>query len=67
MTVSEAAISAAVRFLFYRLKLVVGSSGALAAAALLSGQVAVKGKVGVILSGGNIDGAMMGRILAEEV
>jgi threonine dehydratase len=63
-TVSEEAIMAAVRFLFYRLKLVVEPSGALGLAALLSGKVAAAGRTGVILSGGNVDGAVMGAILA---
>lgn len=65
VTVSEAAIKAAVRFLFYRLKLVVEPSGALGLAALLSGQVSVEGRIGLILSGGNIDGVMMAQILSE--
>lgn len=63
-TVSEAAILDAVRFLFYRVKLVVEPSGALGVAALLSGAVQVSGRVGVILSGGNVDGATMRGILA---
>ena len=62
-TVSEAAIMDAVRFLFYRLKLVVEPSGALGLAALLSGRVVPQGRVGIILSGGNIDGPTMTRIL----
>ncbi len=62
-TVSEAAIIEAVRFLFYRLKLVVEPSGALGVAALLSGTVKVRGRVGVILSGGNIDAPTMTHIL----
>jgi threonine dehydratase len=62
-TVSEEAIMAAVRFLFYRLKLVVEPSGALGVAALLSGVVRPRGRTGVILSGGNIDAATMVRIL----
>lgn len=61
-TVSEAAIIEAVRFLFYRTKLVVEPSGALGVAALLSG-IPVTGRVGVILSGGNVDAATMTRIL----
>jgi threonine dehydratase len=65
-TVSEEAICEAVRFLFYRMKLVVEPSGALGIAALLSGAVRANGRVGVILSGGNVDGAMMGRILTAE-
>jgi len=62
-TVSEAAIMAAVRFLFYRMKLVVEPSGALGVAALLSKAVPPEGRVGVILSGGNIDRPTMTRIL----
>ncbi len=64
-TVSEAAICAAVRFLFYRLKLVVEPSGALGVAALLSGAVRARGRVGVIISGGNVDGPTMQQILQE--
>jgi threonine dehydratase len=62
-TVSEAAIVEAVKFLFYRMKLVVEPSGALGIAGLLSGAVAPPGRVGVMLSGGNIDGATMTTIL----
>lgn len=64
-TVTEADIVEAVRFLFYRLKLVVEPSGALGVAALLSGAVRGKGRVGVILSGGNIDAATMIQILGS--
>ncbi|MFO7709827.1 MAG: threo-3-hydroxy-L-aspartate ammonia-lyase [Desulfobacterales bacterium] len=63
-TVTEQAIMEAVRVLFYRQKLVVEPSGALGLAALLSGKVRAQGRVGVILSGGNIDGPTMTRILA---
>ncbi len=58
-TVTEEEIKAAVRFLFYRMKLVVEPSGALGVAALLSGRLPeLRGKpVGVVLSGGNMDGA----------
>ena len=62
-TVSEDAIIEAVRFLFYRMKLVVEPSGALGLAALLSRAVAAEGKVGIIISGGNIDAATMTTIL----
>lgn len=64
-TVTEEAIIDAVRFLFYRLKLVVEPSGALGVAALLSGVVKPTGRVGVILSGGNVDGPTMVKILSE--
>jgi threonine dehydratase len=63
-TVSEEAIKEAVRVLFYRMKLVVEPSGALGLAALLSGKIRAGGRVGVILSGGNIDGPTMQHILA---
>jgi threonine dehydratase len=62
-TVSETAIVEAVRFLFYRMKLVVEPSGALGLAALLSGAVTPNGRIGIILSGGNIDAATMTAIL----
>jgi threonine dehydratase len=63
-TVSEAAITDAMRFLFYRVKIVVEPSGALGVAALLSGAWQGRGRVGVILSGGNVDAPTMTRILA---
>jgi threonine dehydratase len=45
------------------MKLVVEPSGALGLAALLNKKIVPKGKVGVILSGGNIDAKTMGMIL----
>jgi threonine dehydratase len=65
VTVSEAAIMEAVRYSFFRLKLVVEPSGALGLAALLSGAIRPQGRVGVILSGGNIDAATMTLILKD--
>jgi len=62
-TVSEQAIIEAVKFLFYRMKLVVEPSGALGLAALLSKSVVTDGRVGIIISGGNIDAATMTMIL----
>src|SRR5690606_19558334 len=62
-TVAEEAIMEAVKFLFYRMKIVVEPSGALGLAALLSGAVKHRGRIGVILSGGNIDAAVMKSIL----
>jgi threonine dehydratase len=64
-TVGEEAIKEAVRFLFYRLKIVVEPSGALGVAALLSGALEAHGRVGVIISGGNIDAPTMTAILNE--
>ena len=63
VTVSEEAIAEAVRFLFERTKLVVEPSGALPVAALLSGAVEVAGRVGVVLSGGNVDAATFAALL----
>jgi threonine dehydratase len=62
-TVSENAIIEAVKFLFYRMKLVIEPSGALGLAAILSRSVVPEGKVGIILSGGNIDSSTMTTIL----
>jgi threonine dehydratase len=55
-TASDAALVEAMRFFAERMKLVVEPTGALAAAAVFSGAIPVRGKrVGVILSGGNVD------------
>ena len=56
VTVSDAEIVEAMRFLFERMKLVVEPSGAVGVAALLHGRLgAIAGRrVGVILSGGNV-------------
>jgi threonine dehydratase len=55
----------AMRFAFERLKLVVEPSGACALAALLAGTVGVAGsRVGVILSGGNVDAALYAEVIA---
>jgi threonine dehydratase len=62
-TVPEEAIIEAVRFLFYRMKLVVEPSGALGVAALLNGAIQPRGRVGIIISGGNIDATTMKTIL----
>jgi len=58
VTVSDDEIRTAMRFAFERLKLVVEPSGASALAALLFGRVDVRGaRVGVTISGGNVDPA----------
>lgn len=64
-TVSEASIKEAVRWLCERMKIVVEPSGALGVAALLSGAVRAQGRVGVILSGGNVDAAVLSSILLD--
>jgi len=56
LTVTDDEVVDAMRFLFERMKLVVEPSGASALAALLAGKLDVRGlRVGVTLSGGNID------------
>lgn len=62
--VSEEAISDAVRFLLFRMKILVEPSGALGVAALLSGAWRGAGRVGVLLSGGNVDPSTLVQILA---
>ena len=53
--VSEREIIESMFFLWERMKLVVEPTGALAAAALLTGKVPISGRVGVVISGGNVD------------
>jgi threo-3-hydroxy-L-aspartate ammonia-lyase len=63
---SDAEIVAAMRFLFERMKTVAEPSGACALAALLAGRVEAKGlRVGVTISGGNVDAERFARLLAQ--
>jgi len=62
-TVSEAAIAAAVHFYFYRMKLVVEPSGAVTLAGAMTGAADGARRVGVIVSGGNVDGAVLTTLL----
>ena len=56
VTVSDADLVEAMRFLWERMKLVVEPTGALATAAVMRGALDVRGRrVGIILSGGNVD------------
>ncbi|MDZ8054798.1 MAG: threo-3-hydroxy-L-aspartate ammonia-lyase [Aulosira sp. ZfuVER01] len=56
VTISESAIIRTMFFLWERLKIVVEPTGSLAAAALLEGVVtAPEARIGVIISGGNVD------------
>lgn len=56
VTVSDRAIVHAMRFVWERMKLVIEPTGALAASALFDGTVSGNGRrIGVILSGGNVD------------
>jgi threonine dehydratase len=65
VTVSDAALVRAMRFFAERLKLVVEPTGVLAAAAVFEGKVELAGKrVGVLVSGGNVDPVRYGQLLA---
>jgi len=56
ITVSDAELVAAMRILWERMKLVVEPTGALATAGVLKGAIDVRDRrVGIILSGGNVD------------
>ena len=56
LTVTDAELTKAMFFLWERMKIVVEPTGALAFAALFTEKIPVKGmKVGVVLSGGNVD------------
>ena len=63
VTVSEQAIMQAAAFLFTYMKQVVEPSGALGLAALFAGTVPAEGRVGVVLSGGNVDAETMHQVL----
>ena len=64
LIVSDDEIIATLRFLLFRMKLLVETSGATAAAAVMSRKLPADVKrVGVILSGGNIDPEMLAKML----
>ncbi|MFL5846009.1 MAG: pyridoxal-phosphate dependent enzyme [Solirubrobacteraceae bacterium] len=64
VTVSDDEVRDAMRLLFERCKIVAEPSGASALAAVLAGRVAGK-RVGVILSGANVDAARFAQLLAS--
>lgn len=67
VTVSEAALRRAILYVWERLKLIVEPTGALAVAALLDSAVDVRGgRVGVVLSGGNVDVLSIAGLLSEQ-
>ncbi|QZZ19618.1 threo-3-hydroxy-L-aspartate ammonia-lyase [Leptothermofonsia sichuanensis E412] len=66
VTVSEIAILRTMFFLWERLKIVVEPTGALAAAALLEGVIsAPHARIGVVISGGNVDLKQAGKLFAR--
>ncbi len=65
VTVTDAHLVRTMRFFAERMKMVVEPTGCLAAAALLEGVIDARGqRVGVILSGGNVDMARYASLLA---
>ena len=67
--VGDAEVAAAVRYAFATLKLVVEPGGAVGLAALLAGRLAdlPSGAVALVLSGGNVDPELFGRIIRGEL
>ena len=67
LTVSDDEIIDAIRFMLFRVKILVEPSGAAAAAAALAKKIpgSVK-RVGIVLSGGNIDPEMLVRVLEDK-
>jgi len=57
--------AAAIRLIAERMRVIAEGAGALATAATVAGKAGT-GKIVCIVSGGNIDGAVLGRILAGD-
>lgn len=65
LVVTDEEVLAAMAYAFRTLKLVVEPGGAVGLAAVLAGKLPTKGQtIAVVLSGGNVDAAMMARALA---
>ncbi len=65
VTVSDAELVETMRFFAARMKLVAEPTGCLAAAAVLHGKLDVAGKrVGIVISGGNVDIASFARLVS---
>ncbi|MFX0065537.1 MAG: pyridoxal-phosphate dependent enzyme [Candidatus Hermodarchaeota archaeon] len=68
ITVTEKQIVEAMKFLWERMKLVIEPSGAVPLAGLLGGELEVKDKrVGIILSGGNVDLTAFFKLLEHQL
>jgi len=66
VSVEDVELKRAMRFVWERMKLIVEPTGVLGLAALMSGAVEARGKrVGVIVSGGNVDPAQAVRWFGE--
>jgi threonine dehydratase len=66
LTVSDEEIIQTIRFMLFRMKLLVEPSGAAAAAAVMFKKLPADVKrVGVVLSGGNIDASVLATVIGE--
>jgi len=66
LTVTDAQLVSSMRFFAERMKMVVEPTGCLAAAALLEGVIDLRGqRVGIIISGGNVDLPRYAQFLAD--
>jgi len=64
LTVSDTEILECIRFLLFRMKVLIEPSGAAAAAAVMFKKLPEDIKqVGVVLSGGNIDASVLARVI----
>jgi threonine dehydratase len=64
--VDDDALVDAMRWFFTRMKLVVEPTGCLGAAAAFAGKIDVRGlRVGVVLSGGNVDAARFAELVTS--
>jgi len=67
LTVSDEEIIQTIRFMLFRMKLLVEPSGAAAAAAVMFKKLPAEVKqVGVVLSGGNIDGSVLSNVIGQD-
>lgn len=68
VAVSDAEVAEAMRVAYATLKLVVEPGGSVALAALLAGRIDLAGRTAaIVLSGGNVDGALFARVLAGDL
>ena len=65
VTIEDAELAPAMRYLLDRLKIVAEPSGAITLAALQSGRVEPRGKTVAVLSGGNIEWDGLQSVLAH--
>jgi len=66
LTVSDAELIAVMKFVMERMKIVIEPTGALALARVLKQRAQLKGaRIGVIISGGNVDAADFARYISS--